>query len=152
MSLEYLAGFFDGEACIRATLQKSGALSIAVSITQKNPVPLHKLQQYFNVGTVGLYPQMPPYRHYTFFAYAKNAQVILEGLLPYLIVKREEAELALQALQIQRNDWGSFSDEDFATLQFIERRLRQLKRIPITIVNGYSPEDSKILREISASA
>lgn len=146
-SVEYLSGFFDGEGCIRGTLQASGALSIAVSITQKNPLPLHELQGHFGVGTVGLYPQMPPYRHYTFFAYSKNAGIILAGLLPHLIVKKDEAELALQALNIERDKWGGFSEHNLQRLQFIERKLRQLKRLPIST----SKEEIRQAREILSS-
>lgn len=144
VSLEYLAGFFDGEACIRATLQKSGALSIAVSITQKDSAPLHALRRHFNVGTVALYPKEPPFRHFTFFAYSDNARVILEGLLPYLIVKREEAELALQSFDVERNCWGEVSVEDQEKSRFIERRLRQLKRVPIKPTKGFDfqPEEA----------
>lgn len=133
MSLEYLAGFFDGEACIRGALQPSGALVISINISLKNPIPLVKLKTHFGVGTIALYPQCPPYKYYTFTAYSQNAQIILTELLPYLIVKREEAELALEALQYSRD----LSQVHHERLIEIFNQLRQIKRRP--------PHDLKIL-------
>lgn len=126
MSLEYLAGFFDGEACIRGTLQSSGFVVVSINISLKNPIPLVKLQEHFGVGTIALYPNMPPYKYYTFTAYSKNAKVILEGLLPYLVVKREEAGLALEALALTGK--SDISEDDYERLAQISDQLRNIKR------------------------
>lgn len=125
-SLEYLAGFFDGEACIRGTLQSSGFVVVSINISLKNPVPLVKLKDKFGVGTIALYPNMPPYKYYTFTAYSKNARTILEGLLPYLVVKKEEAELALEAISLTSKP--NISRDDYERLAQISDQLKNIKR------------------------
>jgi len=128
----YLAGFFDGEACIRGALQPSGKLVVSINISLKNPVPLYKLLDYFEVGNVALYPQYPPYKYYSFTAYSRNAQIILSGLIPYLIVKREEAELALEALELSPQE-GQDSKQ---RLVEISDQLKELKRRPVLVLEN----------------
>ena len=93
------------EACIRGAMQASGALVVSINISLKDSRPLYKFKQYFEVGTIALYPQEPPYKYYTFTAYSKNAGIILSTLLPLLIVKKEEALLALEAVELSRHDF-----------------------------------------------
>lgn len=130
MSIEYLAGFFDGEACIRGALQPSGVLVISVNISLKNPEPLIQLKGHFDVGTIALYPQYPPYKYYSFTAYAKNAGKILSGLYDNLVVKKEEATLALKALEISSN---SLTEQNKTELAKICHALKEAKRRPLQI-------------------
>lgn len=121
--LSYLAGFFDADGCIRATVQKSGLLSVSVSVVKKNPDILNLFKNHFGVGTVGGYPQYPPYRYFAYFLYSENAYTVLQALRPHLIVKLIEANLAIEAIRIQRH-----SEPDLERLLEINDQLRSEKR------------------------
>lgn len=89
----YLAGFFDGEGCIQIN---KGSLRLAVC--QLNPKPLEMLQARYG-GQIHHRPAGATTRFaYVWSVMARGGGEALRELSPHLIVKRDEAEVALQYL------------------------------------------------------
>lgn len=94
VSPEYIAGFFDGEGCVRvANVRKF--LVVRISIGQKFPRILNEIREYLSSGKVykrgsGSYNLI----------ISRQSEVIdtLRIIIPHLIGKREQAELALDFL------------------------------------------------------
>jgi hypothetical protein len=136
-TLAYLAGFFDGEGCIQITRIKDkrhligGAYhQMNLETTQCNPAPLELMKQTFG-GWVALKHttasnRKPLYRHMTSQRKAEN---MLKLLLPYLIVKKEEAIVALEFMSLCEGVSGlRVSEEMLVKRDSYINRLVQLKR------------------------
>lgn len=102
----YFAGFFDGEGSILIYTRKSpmtnGALTpgqnLRITITNTHEGVIRWVHATFG-GNVWTYRRMPPgprrSRAWKWTAGSTLAVHILRAMLPYLIVKREQAEVAL---------------------------------------------------------
>jgi hypothetical protein len=90
----YLAGFMDGEACISATSRRSAGGSYGAQINTKQKVPDSLIWAHgkFKVGYIS------PRKHDVWWRVRKRREVkwLLEGLLPYLILKRPQAVVAIE--------------------------------------------------------
>ena len=97
-SIEYLAGFFDGEGCI-CIRKIRDCYSIACHIECTDGDCLIEFSNRFG-GTI--FKRKPrPYGFgrktmWRWNRYGKNASELLRSLLPYLIAKKEEAICALE--------------------------------------------------------
>lgn len=112
VSIEYIAGFFDGEGYIVITKAKhrriEGAhrywLTIQFTNTHKEVMEeIHKVvggSMIFHKGDKGLKP------HYRVTLYCREAYGCLKLMLPYLIVKKKEAEWAIKFQESVRS-WRS---------------------------------------------
>src|SRR5690348_10748961 len=100
ISLEYIAGFFDGEGCVRAVLAKNreNAAGLHVFITNTYLPILKHFEQRFG-GTVSLRNVENP-KHKTTYQWRisnrKGIKNFLEQISPFLIEKKEQALLALE--------------------------------------------------------
>lgn len=96
--LPYAAGFFDGEGCISACRRGDGRVALRVTCTQSDPRPLEWLRERFG-GRVSLVHRADPGAErravHVWVANEAMARRFLTAVLPYLIVKRERAEMAL---------------------------------------------------------
>jgi hypothetical protein len=94
IDLAYLAGFFDGEGCVRA--REDGHIGVVVS--QVGAVPLSRFQELFGGNVRELRrPASPLWRSVSQWAlYGRRSINFLEAVLPYLTVKAEQARLAIQ--------------------------------------------------------
>lgn len=100
-TLAYIAGLFDGEGCIWIKSQRSpkGWLChhAGVEIVNTAESVLHWIVQQVGGGSVH---ELRRYnanakRCYTVRWYGKNAEALMGALLPYLRIKRREAEIFL---------------------------------------------------------
>lgn len=109
----YLAGFLDGEGSIMADRRKvynknkpnrNGHQSptISVKVCNTDPNPLYLFSKHFG----GVVYKEPPVEKsnrnkdiYTYKAAVNSSWVLLDKLLPYLITKRPQAEIALKLYQ-----------------------------------------------------
>lgn len=87
----YAAGFFDGEGCITAQVAKDGSTRLHVRIGQKFVDPLEFVQLHFG----GKLSQCKDGMFYIEWS-GRSALPVIEAMLPYLIVKRRQAELAVE--------------------------------------------------------
>lgn len=119
----WAAGFIDGEGCIRInsyTSRKSTLYNIVLKVSQKKKEPLEILVSLFG-GKIGKYGQRNIYQ---WQVTNKMANEALKSLLPYLILKKEQAELALsfQERRISRKLFNPEQDK------IDKNRLKELKR------------------------
>ena len=88
IQIGYAAGFVDGEGCI--AIASNGALRLTVC--QMVREPLDALHEAFGVGSIC---QTSSTGLYIWQVEGHGVIDVLEVLLPYLIVKKEQAKLAL---------------------------------------------------------
>lgn len=91
--LAYIAGFIDGEGCIQVTTK--GTLSLVVVNT--DIAPLQFIMDIFE-GNVSISTRETERRKraYRWSIKERDTPEVLKTLLPYLIVKRQEAVLAIE--------------------------------------------------------
>ena len=110
MSPEYLAGFFDGEGTFHIGKQikpSNGRVypSCKVCLSQSGDVGLKLLQDIQNKYGGRLYEHLKPGQHkatksaYKLYWRKEEAITLIELLLPFLIIKQQEAQAALQYLK-----------------------------------------------------
>lgn len=94
--IAYMAGLFDGEGCIGAYVQKNIPL-IYVQVEMGNAQGVELFHRWFGGS---FRPQKRATARtistWRWTVVNKNARVSLTTLLPFLIVKKDQAELALQ--------------------------------------------------------
>jgi len=93
ISLQYLAGFIDGEGCFTITPRLLPLLSIG----QRDPTVLHRIKQFVGAGHVSGVTTRNLWRY---AITGQNAINLTGNLIPYLVVKREEAELFITVRMI----------------------------------------------------
>lgn len=105
LSYEYIAGFFDGEGHIRIGKKSPGGHSrspycLIASMANTHRGVLDEIQKVtggqviFHKGTKA---QWNP--HYRLTFYTQQAYNFIKAVQPYLIVKREEADLAIAFIE-----------------------------------------------------
>lgn len=107
-ALAWAAGFVDGEGCISITVrkprraQRTPQYTAQLGVFNLDPAPLVKLHQMFG-GTIYFRSRVSHLRAVGEWRIkGKNAAWALEQLRPFLIVKREQAALAIHLHAIKR--------------------------------------------------
>lgn len=97
-SLAYIAGLFDGEGSVTITRRKQwNYFFLTITITNTNKDVISKLQELLGGSVHHKIYKNPKYKQGWYWqANTKRAGLILEKLLPYLIIKRGKAEIAIQ--------------------------------------------------------
>src|SRR4051812_24103916 len=94
--ISYAAGFFDGEGCVQIRVsypRGTKSYSMRLQVSQVDVRPLEMLQQRWG-GSLRLEPHRPR-PIWRWCLQAHQAQAFLEEILPYLVVKRDQAEIAI---------------------------------------------------------
>lgn len=104
ISWQYLAGLLDGEGSIGTTRTGKHRNVIGrVMITNTDTVLLELLRAEFGgsvtIRAIGSKPGWKPCAHISWTN--RGAQKVLEGVLPYLLVKRSQAELCLELIRMR---------------------------------------------------
>jgi len=121
----YLAGIIDGEGCISVAITRNGAYYLQLRISQKNKGDLKKLQTKFG----GRLNSNSNTQSYQLHWYGRDAEPILRNILPYLIWKKDEAELAIAFIdQIMISRQGRGIKQNKSLAQFIKDELQAIKR------------------------
>lgn len=135
MELAYLAGFVDGEGSIAVGVNRRKGKRVwylRFSVHQVAPRPLQRLQARFG-GSIRRNERTGNQRSiYEWVAANQIAASAITALRPYLDVKAEEADVALefQALALPREDrWRGLSEEDHASRRVLYERMQELKRV-----------------------
>lgn len=101
ISNEYIAGFFDGEGCIDIRYQVRGRYNrfeLRCTISQVYRKPLDMIKEVFG-GSIS--PRKNGNIHY-YVVSGPSANTLLEAIRPHLIVKADEADVALEFFRISR--------------------------------------------------
>lgn len=128
--LAWAAGFFDGEGTVGLaewTLRGKGAMRqtcyLRVQVRQKALIPLLRL----NAIWKGNISKRSPINNY--ILYGRNASFALSQMLPYLCVKKEQAQLGIEFQQIVINQAKSSSQADCELRQSFRVRLKELNKV-----------------------
>ena len=97
----YCGGFFDGEGCVSIHRRKSGGIQIVISAYQTLEAPLQLFKRRFGGKIIANKKRPRRKQSWTWYAYGKDAFYSLSRMLPWLIVKRKKAKLALAILKYQ---------------------------------------------------
>jgi hypothetical protein len=116
----YFAGFLDGEGCIQSYLgSKRQSRRPKITIAQKDPAVLRRLQSTFGGGL--WYSDTRD--HYLWYSdNLKLTRWILEGVAPYLVLKKRQAQVALELCSNPRP-----SNERQQVLHQLLKKLKRLK-------------------------
>lgn len=102
----YIAGLFDGEGCVSAKKTQTNHGSrqtVSIQVDMTTPEPLYRCQRIFGGKVV---PSQQRYGWSTLYYWrlgSKKAEFFLRVIEPYLIIKREQANLAITFLNC---GWG----------------------------------------------
>lgn len=123
----YLAGFFDGEGTV--FIQESrGRHYLRISVTQVNPEPLKLFQVIFG-GTVLADKDRPNRRKiYRWRLGGDRAALALLQLLPYLIVKLDEARLGIIFQEEVKNRHRRLTKDDSSQESAYYHKMREYKK------------------------
>jgi len=98
--IAWAAGFFDGEGCItvpvRTRSRNRRNYSLALYVGQVDPRPLARLQGYFGGAVVSRTSWGKGRPIFMWRISGTTAEAALRVLLPFLMVKAEQARLALE--------------------------------------------------------
>jgi hypothetical protein len=165
----YIAGIIDGEGCItiKKTKQKYHRIGFRfeVNLTVVN-TDFRLLDWLKNIIGKGRVSEKPlnfsicsnPSRTWFWVTTSQQARIILERCLPYFVIKREQAELAIEFAKRQaRYQWGTtLTAEAQAYQEWAYQQMRLLKKkdqreirldprpdnvvMPLFILDRYPPE------------
>ena len=100
--LAWAAGFFDGEGCV--LLRKSrNTYVVRITVSQVNPAPIVKFKRLFGGHISEQKPKNKSWKEqWKWEQDAKSGVETLLQLLPYLVVKRDVADLAIEFQKTKR--------------------------------------------------
>lgn len=136
--IAYLAGFIDGEGCIRigkGHTHKSGKriFYLSLSVHQVDRRPLDILYGRYG-GSLRMNTAHKPNNLWAWTVSGTTAARAIEEMLPYLITKKEQAILGLefQARKSKRGRGAGFQTtvEELEFQETMFEQMRQLKHIP----------------------
>jgi hypothetical protein len=122
--IAYVAGFFDGEGCIAARVNPAGYTSLQVSIGQSDLAQLEYVQGVIG-GTI---TPIKGKEHWHLGLRHAETVAFLEAAMPYLRLKRPQAELALEFLSYGNGQGCRVPEPARSRKLEIVTELRQLKK------------------------
>ena len=130
----YLAGIFDGEGCVgyykrRGNRSKYSYIAL-VAISQTDFRPIHWLQEKIQFGTVVTKAGKKHFEYQWSTNKKSNVYEFLDAIIPYLILKKEQAETLLAHLTAEGLvpfAKGSVTSEIVERRENIYTALRQMK-------------------------
>jgi len=130
--LAHIAGIVDGEGCVgiyRHRYRASGEdrMSHHVRLNIANTcVPLMDYLSVHLGGEVRVYARGTHKPVYVWQAYGENAGMVLQAILPYLVVKKQHAEIALEFLGLGHYDRNGVPDGVSAARESLAVRMSVL--------------------------
>lgn len=102
ISAQYAAGFFDGEGCVNCSVNKGGSPFVRILVVNTNIEVLEKLQETWGGDINANYKSKEHWKQaYTWRLSHSAAAKFLEDISPFLIVKEQQAKLALEFVHIR---------------------------------------------------
>jgi hypothetical protein len=120
LSEQYIAGFFDGEGSIYLSKDASGYYRLNACITNACREILEIIQKMYG-GYIRIKSpsSMGKKRVYELILTNKLAEVFLKDILPYLVIKKEIAE---KALQYRKTILNNFYRKNGVPSELLQRR------------------------------
>lgn len=147
LSLQYIAGFFDGEGCVHFTPDGR----VQVGITQQKPEVLYMIQKQFGGGVRISDRACCTYR---WGSHGKKVtKKFLIAILPYSVVKKTEIELGLEAVELIRdNNLGctGFSLDELEKRKEFAKKLQRLR--PTKLYTGKTAKEKEDRQKIKEQA
>ena len=143
--IAYIAGFFDGEGCIRIkqASQRGNSFYIIAHITNSNRAILEQVQDLFD-GTIRLQEKKVNKTVWSYYVTSAEAVDFLTTLSPFLREKKEEALLAIKF----HNQKDSLTSEEKASWARVMRELKKRDLFPDPFeVIGNVYENPNLLQE-----
>lgn len=137
VSLEYWAGLFDGEGCIRIcrgwSRHKRPRYTLSVKLANTNQKVIILLKEAFG-GSWYKVKKMKPHHQdaWEWILNAKGAEVFLRIIKHLLIIKKEEAEVALIFKEKQRE---IYENHDFGLGAYSDSEIQQLADCRTNLLN-----------------
>lgn len=134
----YIAGFFDGEGCVgyynaaKSNPRRPGYFCCHVHVCNIDPRVIRWIHQITCMGRVNVMKGSGKRRTAYQWQVSKRSNVIafLSAIIPYLKVKREQAEILLTHLMLESSyvkSHGSVTSEIVESRQQIVDKLKELK-------------------------
>jgi hypothetical protein len=138
LDLAWAAGFMDGEGCFTLSVntgKQDWNRRPSMSASQVRILPIAKLQAMFGgkVRNAGAVHNGTSQNHFQWQLSTREMAVVIPWLMPYLTVKREEAEIVLAyAATVKRSRPGrkTLSPEEIEYRQVLVDRLREIRAQP----------------------
>lgn len=124
LTIQWLAGFFDGEGSISAQISYDLYVTVDVSITQKDPKILSLILLRYNNGNLVDYKGANNATCYKWRIRGKSAEKFLSDIAPFSIVKRRQIEKALELLKFI----GDTSKESLLKRKSLGEEIRDLNK------------------------
>ena len=141
LSIEYVAGFFDGEGCVY--ISPNGRLQ--VSVTQKRPQILRKFRRMFN-GRIGKNQRVNSAYRWTICS-KKDCLNFLRAIRPHTFVKRAEIDLGIEIAELITSDISGcrpLTEDEWEARLSVRGRMQLIR--PTTTFGNLNSEE-KIWRD-----
>jgi hypothetical protein len=135
--IAYIAGLFDGDGCVGLYTRNktvSNSLELSASIGGTNPFPLIKCKDYFGgfIHIQGQRSTKKGYKYKTFWNWkvcARKAEYFLGQILNYLIIKKQEVEIALESRKLvdPRSNFGKSINVEMQKTN-MANKMKELKK------------------------
>jgi hypothetical protein len=132
-TLEWAAGFIDGEGCVDIWTTKKGQQCVRLSVTNTHLPALKELQSLFGGGRIWLrkgskYPNALPCYQITWHG-KKGVEPILQAILLYSVVKREQIKFVLDSWmpRIKKSGTGKLTEEEIKMRGELKEMLSKMK-------------------------
>ena len=110
VDIGWAAGIIDGEGCILLSRNKKrGCFTLRVHVVNTDPYMLIKLKKLFggSIHESNAKTDLPHWKFkWVWVVVSKDAEIALETLIPFLVTKREQAELAITFRLLKRRRGG----------------------------------------------
>ena len=123
----YIAGFFDGEGCIRGMNTERGHPSVVITIGQRDLEVLYWIQETLGMGKVRI--RLSNHGHWR-ITNKKDTKKFINLILPYSKVKKEQLIVGQRLNDlIESNSGHRISEDDRQKRMVLSNQLKMLKRI-----------------------
>lgn len=133
--LAWAAGIVDGEGCIliyEAHTKTGDTWVLRLIVTNTDMRMLDRLRVIFNCGNIAIQRRRDS-RHKTAWRWevsAKKAEQVLSLIKPYLVNKRDQAEVGLLSRSLMMRHGYNAENPNAEQIGWLKKQLSDLKRVP----------------------
>ena len=129
ISAQYAAGFFDGEGCVNCSTNKSGSPFVRILVVNTNLEVLERFKETWGGDINKNYKPKDNWKQaYTWRLSHIAASLFLKEMLPYLVIKKKQAELAIQFTSIRPGRGNSWTDDSLKEANNLLDKIREANK------------------------